>query len=106
VIGCDASAEERRGFSRIQFIRNGSKGARLSDHHFRISSIHGYSKCYGVLAIHHVTASAWFADAVFAGDQTDANALTDLPFGHSATESFDTANDLVPRNPWKSQTRV
>ena len=63
-------------------------------------------KCYGVLAIHRIPASAWFADAVFAGDEADANALTDLPFGHSAAESLDAANDFVPRNAWKRETWV
>jgi hypothetical protein len=106
VVGCDARAEERSGFRGIQFIRNGSEGARFSDHHFGISSIYGYPKGYGVLAIHHVPASAWFADTVFAGDQADANALTHLPFGHSAAESFDAANDFVPRNARESETRV
>jgi len=106
VVGCDARTEERCGFGGIQFIRDGSEGARFSDHHFGISSIHGYSKCHRVVAIHHVPASAWFADAVFAGDQADANTLTDLPFGHSAAESLDAANDFVPRNAWERETRV
>jgi hypothetical protein len=65
-------------------IRNGSDAARFSDHHFRISSIHGYSGYHGVLTIHNVSASARFARPVFAAEEADADPLTDFPSGHSA----------------------
>src|SRR4029077_336616 len=71
VVGRDTSAQERGGFCGTELVRNGSDAARLSDHHFRISSIHGYSQCHGVLTIHNVSASARFAHSVLAADQPD-----------------------------------
>src|SRR5215472_7762342 len=69
VVGGDTRAEERGGFCGPELIRNGSDAARFSDHRFRISTIHAYSRHDGILTIHSVSASAWFAHPVFAGDQ-------------------------------------
>ena len=44
VVGRDTRAEERGGFCGTELIRNRSDAARFSDHHFRISSVHGYSR--------------------------------------------------------------
>src|SRR5207247_589353 len=49
VVGRDTCAEERGGFYGSELVRHGSDAARFSDHHFRISSIHGYSRYHGVL---------------------------------------------------------
>jgi hypothetical protein len=84
VVGRDTRAQERGGFCGTELVRNGSDAACLSDHHFRISSIHGYSQCHGVLTIHNVSASARFAHSVLAAEQADTNPLTDFPSGHSA----------------------
>src|SRR5688500_5003563 len=59
VEGRDARAEKRGGFYGTELIRNRSDAARFSDHHFRISSIHGYAGYYCVLTINNVSASAW-----------------------------------------------
>ena len=106
VVGRDTRAEERGGFCGSEFVRNGSDAACFSDHHFRISPIHVYSRYHRVLTIHDVSASARFAHAVFAGNETDTNSLTDFPLGHSAAQGFNAANDFVPRNARQSQARV
>src|SRR5437879_8288595 len=51
VIGRNARAKERSGFRGCELIRNGRDGACFSDHHFSISSIHGYPRCHRVLTI-------------------------------------------------------
>ncbi len=84
VVGRDTRAEERSGFCGPELIRNGSDAARFSDHHFRISSVHGYSRNHRVLTIHDVSASARFAHSIFSGNEADTNPLTDFPSGHSA----------------------
>jgi hypothetical protein len=106
VVGRDPRAEKRSGFRRREFIRNRSDGACFRDHHFRISSIRGYSRYHGVLTIHTVSAPARFAHTVFAGNEADTNPLTNLPFGYSVTQGFDAANHFVSRNPRQSQTGV
>ncbi len=68
VVGRDTRAEKRSGFRGCELIRNRSDGACFSDHHFRISSIRGYSRYHGVLTIHNVSESARFAHPVFAGN--------------------------------------
>jgi len=84
VVGGDTRAEERGGFGGTELVRNGSDGASFSDHHFRISSIHGHPQYNWVLTIHSVSASARLAHPVFASDQADTNALTDSPSRHTA----------------------
>src|SRR4029077_13299194 len=106
VVGRNARAEERGGFCGCELIGNGGDAACFSDHHFRISSIRGYSQYHGVLTIHHVSTSTRFAHPVFAADQADTNPLTDFPLGHSAAQGFNAANDFMPRNARQSQTRV
>src|SRR5258706_14763693 len=69
VVGRDTRAEKRGGLYGIELIWNGSDGARFSDHHLRVSPVHGYSGYHRVLTIHGVSASARFANAIFAGDQ-------------------------------------
>ncbi len=106
VVGRDTRAEERSSFCGTELIRNGSNAARFSNHHFRISSVHGYARCYGVLTIHSVTAPARFAHPVFAAEEADTDPLTDFPSGHSAAQSFNAADDFMPRNAREFQTRV
>jgi hypothetical protein len=106
VVGGDTRAEERGGIYGTELVRNRSNGARFSDHHFRVSSIHGHSQYNGVLTIHNVSASARFAHPVFAADQADTNPLTDFPSGHSDAQGFNAANHFMPGNAWKTQTRV
>jgi hypothetical protein len=106
VVGRDTRAEERSSFCGTELIWNGSDAARFSDHYFRISSVDGYARCYGVLTIHSVTAPARFAHPVFPGDQADTNPLTDFPSGHSAAQSFNAANNFMPGNTRQFQTRV
>jgi hypothetical protein len=59
-----------------------------------------------MLAIHHISAAARFAYAVFAGDQADTDALTDLPFGHSRAQSLNSTDHFMPWNAGQSQARV
>jgi hypothetical protein len=106
VVGGDARAEERCGFCRTELVRNGSDAAGFSDHHFRISSIHGHSQYHGVLTIHDVPASARFAHPVFAADQADTDTLADFPSRHSGAQGFNAANDFMTRNARQSQTRI
>src|SRR5215471_13273774 len=96
VVGCNAGAEEWGSLCRRELVRNGGDAARFSDHHFCISAIHGDSRYHRVLTIHHVSTPARFAHAVFTGDQTDANALADFPFGHAAAQGVNAANDFMP----------
>src|SRR5438128_4579537 len=105
VVGCDPRAEERCSVYRSELVRDGSDAARFSDHHFRISSIHGYSRYHGVLTIHHVSASARFAHPVFAAEEADTDPLTDFPFGHSVAQGVNAANDFMARNARQMQTR-
>ena|GEM_PF-4914657 len=81
VVGRDIRAEERSGFYGCELIRYGSDAARFSDHHFRISSVRGYSQYHRVLTIHDVSASARFAYPIFSGNEADTNPLTDFPSG-------------------------
>src|ERR1700686_4948622 len=71
IVGRNTRAEERGGICGPEFIRNGGDAARFGDHHFRISSIHSYSRCHRALAIHHVSPSAWLTDSVFAAEEAD-----------------------------------
>jgi hypothetical protein len=106
IVRRDTCTQERGGFCGRELIRNGSDAAGFSDHHFRISSILGYSRYYRVLTIHHVSASARFAHSIFAGDQADTNPLADFPFRHSAAQGFNAANYFMSRNAGQSQARV
>jgi hypothetical protein len=106
VVGRNPRAEERSGFCGCELIRNRSDGTRFSDHHFRVSSIRGYSRCHRVLTIHRVSAPARFAHPVFSGNEADTDPLTDFPSGHSATDGFNAANDFMPRYAWQTQTGV
>jgi hypothetical protein len=106
VVGCDTSAEERSGFYGTELIGNGSDATRFSDHHFRITSVRGYSRYHGVLTIHNVSASARLAHSVFAAEEADTDPLTDFPSGHTAAQRFNATNHFMPRNAWQSQTRV
>jgi len=98
VVGRDTRTEERGSFRGCEFIRNGRDGACFCDHHFRISSIHGYSRYHRVLTIHDVSAPARFTYPVFSGNETDTYPLTDFPSGHSAAQSFNAAHDFMPGN--------
>jgi hypothetical protein len=98
VVGRDTRAEERSSFYGCELIRNGSDAARFSDHHFRISSIRGYSQYDRVLTIHDVSTSARFAHPIFSGNEADTNPLTDFPSGHSVAQGFNAANHFVSRN--------
>ena len=106
VVGRDTRAQERGGLCRSELVWNGSDAARLSDHHFRISSIHGDSRYHGVLTIHDVSASARFAHPVFAAEEADADSLTDLPLGHAAAQGVNATHDFVPWNSRQLQTRI
>jgi hypothetical protein len=101
VVGRNTGAEERGGLYGSELVRNGSDAVRFSDHHFRVPTIRGYSWDDGVLALHHVSASARFAHPVFATEEANTNPLTDLPFGHSAAQCLNAANDFMPRDPWQ-----
>jgi hypothetical protein len=98
--------EERGGFFGPELVRNGSDATRFGDHHFRVSSIHGYSRYYGVLTIHDVAASAWLAHPVLAAEESDTDPLTDFPPGHSTAQGFNAASDFMPGNARQIQTRV
>src|SRR5580700_7227213 len=106
VVSRDTRAEKRGGFGGLELIRNRTDAARLGDHHFRIPSIRGYSRYHRVLAIHDVSAAARFADAVFSGNQANTNPLTDFPFGHSAAQGFNAADDFMSRNARQSQAGI
>jgi hypothetical protein len=106
VVGGDTRAEERGGFRGTELVRNRSDAAGFSDHHFGISSIHGHPKYHGILTIHNVSTSARFADAVFAGDQADTDALADFPPRHTCPQRFNAANDFMAGNARQSQTWV
>jgi hypothetical protein len=106
VVGRDPRAEERGGFCGPELLRNRSDAARFSDHHFRISSIHGDSRYHGVLTIHHVSASAWLAHPVFAAEEADTHPLPDCPSRHAAAYGVNAANDFMPGNPRQIQIRV
>src|SRR5882762_214132 len=106
VVGCNTRAEEWGGLYGCELIRNGSDAVRFSNHHFRISSIHGYSRYDGVLTLHHISASARFAHSVFTAEEADTDPLTDFPFGHSAAQCLNMANDFMPRNARQLQSRV
>jgi hypothetical protein len=106
VVGGNTRAEERGGIYGTELVRNGSDAACFSDHHFRISSIHGHSQYHGVLTIHNVSTSARFAHPILSGNEADTNSLTNFPSGRSAAEGFNAANHFMPRNAWQTQTRV
>jgi hypothetical protein len=106
VVGCDTGAEERGGLYGTELVRNGSDAVRFSNHHFRISTIRGYSRYGRVLTLHHVSASARFAHRVFTAEEADTDTLTDFPFGHSAAQCLNAANYFMPRNARQSQARV
>src|SRR6266576_961113 len=92
VVSRNARTEKRSGVRGCELIRNRSEGACFSDHHFRISTVHGYSRCRGVLAIHDVSAPAWFAHPIFSGNKADTNSLPDFPSGRSASDGVNAAN--------------
>src|SRR5580698_7322024 len=52
------------------------------------------------------SSTAWFARAVFAGDQADTNALADPPFRCFAAHGVDAAHYLMAGNTGLSQTRI
>jgi hypothetical protein len=106
VIGRNASAEKRSGFRGCDLIRNRRDAARFGDHHLGVSSIHCDSRDHWVLAIHDVSTPAWFAHAVFSGDEADTDALAEFPSRHSATQGVNAANHFVSRNSRQNQARV
>jgi hypothetical protein len=106
VVGRDARAEQRGGFCRTQLVGNGSEGACFGNHHFRISTIRGYSGYHRVLTIDDVSSPARFADAVFAGNEADTDSLADFPSGNSAAQGVNAANDFMSGNARQFQTRV
>jgi len=106
VVGRNACAKERSGFRGCELIRNRRDGACFSDHHFGISPICGYSRHDRVLTIDNVSAPARFTHAVFSGNETDADPLTDFPSGYSAAQGINAANDFMSRNARQSQARV
>jgi hypothetical protein len=107
VVGCDPRAEERCSVYRSELVRDGRDAARFSDHHFRISSIHGDSRYHGVLTIHNVSASAWLAHPVFAAKEADTDPLTDFPSRRSAAAyRVNATNHFMPGNAREFQTRV
>jgi hypothetical protein len=89
-----------------EFIRNRRESACFGDHHFRISSVRGYSRCHWVLAVHSVSTPARFAHTVFSRNEADANPLTDFPSGYSAAQAFDAAHYFMPGNARQLQPRV
>jgi hypothetical protein len=106
VVGRNTRAEERGGLYGSELVRNGSDAVRFSNHHFRISTIYSYSRCDGVLTLHHVSASARFADTVFTAEKADTDALTDFPFGRPTAQGLNATNYFMPGNPWQFQSRV
>ncbi len=58
------------------------------------------------MTIHRVSTSARFAYPVFAGNEPDANPLTDFPSGYSAAQRFNAAYNFMSRNARQIQTRV
>src|SRR4029077_18848695 len=50
IVGRDTRAEQRGGFCGTELVGDRGDAACFSDHHFRISSIHGHSQDHGVLA--------------------------------------------------------
>jgi len=106
VIGGNTGAKKRGGFHRSKLIRDRRYGTRFSDYHFRVSSVHAYSGYYWVLAVHDVSAPAWFADSVFTPEKAHTAALTDLPSGHPSTQGLDTAHHFVPRNAWQTESWI
>src|ERR1700691_4064886 len=82
VVGRNPSAEQGSGLCGRELIRNRTDAARFGDHHFRISSIHGYSWRHRVLTIDDVSTAARFAHTVFSGDEADTNPLADFPSRH------------------------
>jgi hypothetical protein len=106
VVGGDTRAKQRSGFGGCEFIRNRTDATRFGDHHLRVPSIRGHSRYHRVLTIHDVSAPARFAHSVFSGNQSDTDPLTDFPFGHSAGQGFDAADDFMSRNARQSQAGV
>ena len=106
VVCCDARAKQGGGIHGIEFIGNRRDGARFRDHHLRVSSVDSHTGYHRVLTVHAVSASAWFACAVFAGDQTDTDALAGLPLGNFAAHGLDAAYYLVAGNTRQSQTGI
>jgi hypothetical protein len=106
VVCRNTGAEERGGLYGSQLVRNRSDAVRFRNHHFRISSIRGYSRCDGVLTLHHVSAPAWLAHPVFAAEEADPDSLTDFPFGYPAAQGFNAANDFMSGNTRQSQTGI
>jgi hypothetical protein len=51
-------------------------------------------------------ASAIITSAPFSGNQADSDPLTDFPFGHSAAQGFNAADDFMSRNTRQSQAGV
>jgi hypothetical protein len=106
VVSCNTSAQEWGGFYGSELIRNGSDAVRFSNHHFRVSAVHGYSWYDGVLTLHQVSASARFAHSVFTAEEPDTNPLADFPPRNACAQRFNAANDFMPRNARQFQTRV
>src|SRR4029077_1828671 len=106
VVGCNTGAEQRGRLHGSELVRNGSDAARFSNHHFRVSAVHGYSRYDGVLTLHHVPASARFAHSVFTAEEPDTNPLADFPPRNACAQRSDAANDFMPRNARQFQTRV
>src|SRR5262249_33686438 len=99
-------AKERGGLCGTEFVRNGSDPAGLGDHHFRISPIHRYTRDYGVLTIHSVSAPARLANSVLPSDQADTDTLADFPPGHSLPQRLNATNHFMPRNARQNQAWV
>src|SRR4029077_9254260 len=56
------------------------------------------SRGHGVLTIYDVSATARFTHAIFSGNETNTNLLTDFPSRHSAAQGLNAANHFMSRN--------
>src|SRR5271163_1256691 len=105
VVSRDTRAKERGGFRRTKLVGNGGDATRLGDHYFGISSIDGNPRHDWVLAIHGISAPAWFADSVFTTEEAHADSLTDFPSSHAGTQRINAPHHFVARNARQRQPR-
>src|SRR5215469_18070165 len=90
--------QQRRSVSRRQIVRYPHQPARLCKHHFRIPTITVNPGELLIFAIHQIAIAAEVTVATRAVEESNSNALSNIPALHFGADSIDPADGLVARH--------
>jgi hypothetical protein len=94
----DAGAQQRRRVQRFQRVRNPDQAAGAGVDDLGVTAVFGGARLWLVLAVHKIAPTAPLAFAAMTTQETQADAITDLPRGDAVADRVDHADDLVARH--------